>query len=62
MDKTESDYFQKVAQQDVCRDCPRLLDRRHFWKQILALTACIMGVLVVLSIALAVILTRLYPY
>jgi len=62
MDKMESDYVQEMPQQAACHDCPRLIDKTHSWKQMIALTACIMGVLVVLSVALVVILTRLYPY
>ena len=62
MNKTESAHFKEQLRQDACHDCPRLVDRRHSWKQMMALTACIMGVLVVLGAALVIILTRLYPY
>ena len=62
MNKTESDYIQEISRQGTCHDCPRLLDKTPSWKQMIALTACIMGVLVVLSVALVVILTRFYLY
>ena len=62
MNKTANSHFKEQLRHDACHDCPRLVARKHSWKQMLALTACIMGVLVVLSVALVVILTRLYPY
>ena len=61
MNKTESDCAQEAVRQGACRDCPHLADRTHSWKQVLTLTACIMGMLVILSVALVLILTRLYP-
>jgi len=62
MNKTESDCVQEMVQRRACLDCPHLADRTHSWKQMIALTACIMGVLILLSVALVVILTRFYPY
>jgi len=52
----------ETARYGACRDCPRLIGTVYSWKQTLAFTTCIMGVLVVLSAALAVILPRLHPY
>ena len=52
----------EVVRQGVRRNAPRLVDRVYFWKPVMVLTACIMGVLTVLSAALVLILTRLYPY
>jgi len=55
---TKNSSLQSSAQtgQDVCRNCPCMAGRAYSWKQVLTLTACIMGVLAALSAALVVIL------
>ena len=62
MSKKDSVDFQEMEGQEPCRGCTRLPDKTDIWKQMLFLTACIMGVLVVLSVALVVILTRFHPF